>query len=110
MPWPTSERTIERPCGLDVLLDGVGDVAEAVADAALLDGGEQRALGHVQQLQRDRRDVADREGAGGVGDPAVLHDADVDGQDVAARELELAGMPWTTMSFGEAQIEPGKPR
>ena len=78
MPWPTSDLTIDRPCGLDVLLDGVRDVAQPVADAALLDGGEQRALGHVEQLQRDRRDVADREGAGGVGDPAVLHDADVD--------------------------------
>ena len=73
------ERLDDREAlGLDVLLDGVRDVAEPVADAALLDGGEQRALGHVQQLRRDRRDVADREGAGGVGDPAVLHDADVD--------------------------------
>ena len=23
--------------------------------------------------------------------------------------LNLPGMPWTTMSFGDAQIEPGKP-
>ena len=54
MPWPTSERTIERPVGLDVLLHGVRDVAEAVADAALLDGVEQRALGDVEQLRGDR--------------------------------------------------------
>jgi hypothetical protein len=39
--------------GLDVLLDGVGDVAETVADAALLDGGEERALGDVEELQGD---------------------------------------------------------
>src|SRR3954452_12787590 len=76
--------------GLDVLLDGVRDVAEAVARAALLDGGEQRALGHVEELGSDRRDLADGEGAGGVGHPAVLHDADVDGDDVSAVELELA--------------------
>ena len=47
------ERAHDREAvGLDLLLDGVGDVAEAVAGPALLDGGEQRALGRREQLGR----------------------------------------------------------
>ena len=56
---------------LHARLHGVRDVAQAVARAALLDGVEERGLGRVQQLAGHRRDRADREGARGVGHPAV---------------------------------------
>ena len=39
---------------LDARLDGVGDVAEAVAGAALLDGVEERGLGDLEELLGDR--------------------------------------------------------
>jgi hypothetical protein len=61
-----------QPLGLDDDLHGVGDVAEAVAHPALLDGLEERALRDVEELGGERRDLADREGPRGVRDPAVL--------------------------------------
>jgi hypothetical protein len=78
---------------LDVGLHGVRHVAQPVADHALVDRLEQRLLGDLQQLLGDRGDLADAERPGAVGDPAVLHDADVDRQDVALAQLELAGDP-----------------
>ena len=73
-----------EPLGLDVLLDRVGDVAEPVPDPALLHRREQRAGGDLQQLRGDRRDLADRERPRRVGHPAVVDDADVHRQYVAA--------------------------
>ena len=78
---------IEKPSASTCCLDRVRDVAEAVAGDALRHGREQRALGRLEQLLRDRRDRPDRERARRVGDPAVEHDADVDREDVAALEL-----------------------
>src|SRR5215212_3265273 len=75
---------------LDVPLDRVRDVTEAIARHALRHRREQRLLGRLEQLLRDRRDRPDRERARGIRDPAVVHDADVDRQDVAALELVLA--------------------
>jgi hypothetical protein len=99
-----------QPLGLDDGLDGVGDVAEPVADLALLHRGEQRPLRDLEQLARDGRDRADGKGDGAVGDPAPVDHADVDGDDVPARERVGPGIPCTTIEFGEAQMEPVKPR
>ena len=106
------ERADDRHAlALDARLDGVRDVAEAVPGPRLLDGVEQRLLGDLEQLLGDRADLADRERARAVGDPAVERHADVDRDDVAvARARYGPGMPWTTIAFGEAQIDPGKPR
>ncbi len=79
--------------GLDVMLDRVTDVADVVAGHTLRHRQVQRLLGDGQQLLRDRRDRADREGARGVCHPAVLDDADVDRQDVPALERVGAGDP-----------------
>ena len=76
---------------LDPLLDGGGDVAQAVAGPALLDAVEERGLGGVEQARGHRRHRADRDRDGGVGHPAVEHHAHVHRQDVAALELVDAG-------------------
>jgi hypothetical protein len=84
------ERAHDREAiGLGGRLDGVRDVAEAVAGNALLNAAKQRPLSCLEQVRRQRADGADRQGAGGVGDP---------------------GIPCTIIELGEAQIEPGKPR
>jgi hypothetical protein len=62
MPWPTSDRTTENP------------------------RSSTWALGGLHETFGYRGDRADRKGPGGVGDPAVEHDADVDREDVAALE------------------------
>ena len=82
------ERADDRePGGLGGGLDRVGDVAEPITGDALLDTGEERLLGRLEQVRRGGADRADGERAGGVRDPAVERDADVEGDDVAALEL-----------------------
>ncbi len=88
-------------------LDRVRDVGEPVADAALLDPGRERGLAALEQALGLLGDLADRERVGRVRDEAVERHADVHGEDVAVAQRVHAGMPWTTISFGEAQIEAG---
>src|SRR3954449_3645962 len=82
-----------QPGLLDGRLHGMRHVPQTLARRALLDGVEQRLLGHVEQLRGDRRDGTDGERPRGVGHPAVLDDADIDADDVAALELVGAGDP-----------------
>ena len=89
MPWPTNSRTTPKPCGLAHLLDGGGDVAEAAADLALLDGRFEGGLGDFEELCGLGGDLADGVGDGGVGVVAVDDDAAVDGEDVAFVEDAL---------------------
>src|SRR3954447_17098234 len=72
-------------------LDGLGDVADRVPEAGLLDPGLQSRAADVQQPLRVRRDRADGERPGGVRHEAVEGDADVDRQDVAVPHRRLAG-------------------
>ena len=101
----------ESPSASTDALDRGADVAEMVAGADLLDPGEERCPGSR------RADAWPAVSIGPigkviarVGDPAVLGHADVDREDVAALQLVGPGIPCTTIEFGEAQIEPGKPR
>ena len=110
MPWPTSERMIEKPSDSTVTLDRGRDVAEVVWRPRLLGAGQQRVLGHVEETAGLRVHGTDRHGDRGVRHPAVLGDPDVERDDVAALQLVGPGIPWTTIEFGEAQIDPGKPR
>src|SRR5829696_350242 len=75
---------------LDRGLHRVRDIAEAVADVALLDSIEQGLLRGAQEALGHRRYRADRDRDRRVGHPAVLDDADVDRQDVAPPELVRA--------------------
>ena len=106
------ERAHDRePLSLDVLLYGVRDVAEAVAGPALLDGGEQRALG-----ARNRRvAIGETKPTGKVRAASATHpsymNADVDREDVAARELVGPGNAVHDDRVGDVQeFEPGNPR
>ena len=67
-------------------LDGVGDVAEVVAGLRLLETEHQAFVGHVDQLARFQRHVADEIHAAGVAVPAVDNRRDVDVDDVAVLE------------------------
>jgi hypothetical protein len=78
---------------LDVVLDRERDVTEVVAHAACVHSVEQGLPGDLQQAGGDRRDRPDRQGDRGIRDPALVHDAHVDRQDVAAGQLVGAGNP-----------------
>ncbi len=71
------------------LLDGGGDIEEAAAGLALMDGGFERGLGGFEQLSGGRTDFTDGVGDGGVGVEAVDDDPAVDGEDVAFLEDAL---------------------
>src|SRR6202047_3500125 len=75
--------------GLAELLDGGGDVAEATADLALLDGLFERGLSDFEEFCSLGGDLADGVGDGGVGVVAVDDDSAVDGEDVAFVENAL---------------------
>ena len=90
MPWPTSERTIERPSASTYFWTALETSPRRLPTRHCSTAAKSEPSRDLEQLGRDRGDVADREGAGGVGDPAVLDDADVDAEDVAAGELERA--------------------
>ncbi len=64
---------------------------EVVARPHLLDPGEKRGLGHVEELTRLRADRAHRHRHRGIGNPAVLDHADVDREDIAPLQLVGAG-------------------
>ena len=91
-------------------LDGRRDVADVVAGSRLGDPGRERRLADVEQPLRLGVDLAHRERVRGVGHEAVERHADVDRDDVAVLERYEPGIPWTTIEFGDAQIEAGKPR
>ena len=61
----------------------------------------------VEQALRLRRDRADRERPGRVGDEAVERHADVDREDVAVCQRTAPGMPWTTMRSATGTWRPG---
>ena len=90
MPWPTSDRTTEKPLASTCVLDGVRDVAEPVAGPALLDRAEQRLLGDLEQPAATGETSPTGKVRARVGHPAVLDHADVDRQDVALAQLEAA--------------------
>jgi len=92
---------------LDVLLHRGGDVADAVARLCLGDPGGERVAAGLEQPLGLLGDVADGEGEGAVGDVAVQRDADVDRDQIAVGDLVGAGIPCTTMSFGDVQIAAG---
>ena len=75
--------------GLTELLDGGGDVAEATADLALLDGLFEGGFGDFEEPSGLRRDLSDGIGDGGIGVVAIDDDATVDGEDVAFFEDAL---------------------
>ena len=61
----------------------MADVGDVVADSRLLDPGPERLLADVEQALGLRRDLADSEGVGAVGDQAVERDPEVDRHDIA---------------------------
>ena len=112
----------------DAVADELADDAEALRlDVRLARRGRCRAGGcrpsHCSIAAKQRLrwqtassrsvsavDLADRHRDGRVADEAAVGDADVDRQDVAVGSTYGPGMPCTIMSFGDEQIEPGKPR
>ena len=75
--------------GLGMALDGVGDVAEAVAGLRLLEAEHEALVGDVDQLARLEADVADQKHAAGVAMPAIDDRRDVDVDDVAVLQLPV---------------------
>src|ERR1700690_392493 len=69
--------------GFDEGLDGVGDVANAVAESGLGDAGAEGVLRGVEKALDVGRGGRQGDGAGGVANPAFVADGDVDGDDVA---------------------------
>src|SRR3954469_19253260 len=92
-PMPDQGLDDREAVGLDLALDRRRDIADVVADANLLDRLEQRFARGLHEPRGDRRDRPDRHRHGGVRDPAVEDDADVDREDVAALKLVLARNP-----------------
>ncbi len=72
-------------------LDGVGDVADAVADAGLGDAEGEGLLRDGQKFLNGGRDGANGNGEGVVADVAVVLDHDVEGDDVAVAQDALQG-------------------
>ena len=81
----------EAGVALDIGLAGGAEVEQAVADVALLDHPVQALLAGREQALRlaARRRRRDRDGR--VADEPAVRDPDVDRQDVAVRQLVLAG-------------------
>ena len=77
--------------GLGMALDGVGNVAQAVAGPGLLDPQHQAFIGHVDQFPRLDRHVADQIHAAGVAVPAIEQGRDVHVDDVAVLQDLVAG-------------------
>ena len=71
-------------------LDGVGNVAEVIAGARLLEPEHQAFVGDVDQLPRFQRDVADQIHAARVAVPAVDDRGHVDVDDIAVLQRLLA--------------------
>ena len=76
---------------LDKGLDGMGDVADAMADLRLPDADVEGLLGGLEELGDPRRDGADRHGDGIVADVPVVFDGDIERDDVAFAEDALEG-------------------
>ena len=68
--------------GLAELLDDGGDIAEATADLALLNGLFKGGEGDIEELAGLRADLSDGIGYGSVGVETVNDNAAVDGKDV----------------------------
>ena len=87
IPWPDQRAHDRQPGGLDVLLDRVRDVAEAVAAGTARTGVSSDSSVARSSFSATGVDRPDRERARGVGHPAVERHADVDREDVAAPSL-----------------------
>ena len=89
MPWPTYSRTTVNPASDGDVFDRGADVAEPVADDDLVDGGLEGGPGDLDEPLRFGVDLADGDGDGRVGVPALDDRAAVDGEDVALLEDHL---------------------
>src|SRR5690606_38906477 len=78
---------------LGVMLNGVTDVAKAIARASLLDTREQALLADLHQPSRIRRHLTDGVGPGAVPVVALVERANVDGDDLSFFEPSLARDP-----------------
>ena len=76
---------------LDQGLDGMGDVADAIADLRLPDADVEGLLGGLEQPGDPRIDGADGHRDGVVADVAVGFDGDIERDDVAIAENPLEG-------------------
>jgi hypothetical protein len=88
-------------------LDRVRDVRQPVSRPALRDARGERPLASLEQVLRVGRDLADRERVGRVGDEAVERDPTSTERMSPSASAYGRGIPCTTMSFGEVQIEAG---
>ena len=90
-PWPTRLRTTPNPRASTADLHRVGDIAEAVPGAALVDRRLEALVAGVDQVARLLGRAADGEGDGRVGHVAVERHADVDREQVAVDQRVRAG-------------------
>ena len=106
------ERADDREAGvLDVLLHGVADVAEAVAGTHCSTALNSDSARDLEQLARPPAETSPTGNvrAASATQPSFTTPMSMDSMSPRL-SLNLPGMPCTTMSFGDAQIEPGKPR
>ena len=76
---------------LGILLNGVADVGDAVADAGKLDALEKALAGDADQAQGLIRALAARERACAVAVEAAVAGADIDADDIALMQDAVAG-------------------
>ena len=96
---------------LDVRLAGVAEVEQAVADLALRDHPAQRLLADGEQPERLGRHLAHATvTAESPTKPRWVTPTSSDRMSPSRQHVRSPGMPCTIMSFGDEQIEPGKPR
>jgi hypothetical protein len=88
-----------------VLLDGIADVADAVAGDHLLDALEERLAGGVEQRPGLVGDLADRDGARGVSVVAAVDHAEVELHQVAVDELALLARDAVDDLFVDARAQ-----
>jgi hypothetical protein len=74
------------------------------------DAGCERSVGGIDEQLGGRRPASDEHRERRISVPSVHDGSTVDGQQIAFVENALAGMPWITSSFTDAQMTPLKPR
>jgi len=109
--YPMSHILLDHrvPGGFDDPLHGRTDVTDVVAVEHDGDPRMQRCLGDLDQPGGFGGDLPDSHGERGVTVPAVDHGAAIDRDDVTLGQDDLAGIPCTITSLGDAQITAGNP-
>ena len=107
-PTVADQRADDREAGLlGDRLDRVRDVGQVRARARLFDPGPERCLAGLEEPLGLAVHLAHLVGVGRVADEALVGDATSTESTSPSDSCFSSGIPWTTTSFSDAQIEAG---